>query len=120
MAKRRKRKKEETVDNSKYSVIIIGIILILLGIIGIFNLGVVGTYVRNGSIFLVGRWYNFFLGLISLIGLYILFKGEKPRYLSPKFIGLCLVVICVLVDNSHSDRYEVIFHCSLNLHFSDD
>ncbi len=114
MAKKRRKKKEETVDNSKYSEIIIGIILILLGIIGIFNLGVVGKYVGYGSIFLVGRWYNFFLGLISLIGLYMLFKGEKPRYFSPKFIGLCLVVISILVLSHLSYSQYTMKDCVIN------
>ena len=29
-------------------------------------------------------------------------------------------VICVLFDDSHSDRWEVISHCGLDLYFSDD
>ena len=29
-------------------------------------------------------------------------------------------VICNLFDNGYSDRCEVVAHCGLNLHFSDD
>ena len=29
-------------------------------------------------------------------------------------------VTCVVFDDSHFDRYEVIFHCGFDLHFSDD
>ena len=34
--------------------------------------------------------------------------------------SLPTLVICVLFDDSHSDRYEVISHCGFDLHLPND
>ena len=41
-------------------------------------------------------------------------KGSLFSTSSPMF------VTCVVFDDSHSDRYEVIAHCGFDLHFPDD
>ena len=33
---------------------------------------------------------------------------------------LANICICVLIDDNHSDRYEVIHHCGFDLHSPDD
>ena len=42
-----------------------------------------------------------------------MYKGSLFSTYSPTFI-------CVLFDDCHSDRCEVIFHCGFDLHFPDD
>ena len=40
-------------------------------------------------------------------------RGSLLSTFSPPF------VICVVLDDSHSDRYEVMYYCGFNLHFAD-
>ena len=42
------------------------------------------------------------------------YRGSHFSTSSPTF------VVCVLFNDSHSDRCKVISHCGFNLHFSDD
>ena len=45
---------------------------------------------------------------------FIQHEGSRFYTLSPAFI------VCVFFDDGHSDWYEVIPHCSLDLHFSNN
>ena len=36
------------------------------------------------------------------------------------FLNILTICYCGLFDQSHYDRYEVVFSCGSNLHFSDD
>ena len=59
-----------------------------------------------------------------LRNLYTVFHMAAPIYYIPtnnvEGSFFLQYVICVLFDDSHSDRYEVISHCDFNLHSSDD
>ena len=41
------------------------------------------------------------------------YEGSLSSMTSPTF------VICVLLDDGHSDRCEVVSHCAFDLHFPD-
>ena len=70
----------------------------VIAIIGIIpNTGIVGNFISNFSAFLVGTWYNVLLGLIMVIGLYMIIKREKPNFFTSKLIGLYIFIIGILV-----------------------
>ena len=56
--------------------------------------------------------------LFSLVAapVYIL---KKSMWVSLFSTSLPIFVICVLFDDSHSDKCEVVSHCDFNLHFPD-
>ena len=65
MAKK-KVKKEETKKEFQYSKELEGLLLVLIGIIGVGNFGIVGKVIKGFSIFLLGNWYVVFL-IIALV-----------------------------------------------------
>ena len=62
------------------------------------------------------------------LGTSILFPQWLHQFTFPQTVYKCSLfttssptfVICVLFDDSHSDKNEVISHCGFDLHFSDD
>ncbi|MBO5475942.1 MAG: DNA translocase FtsK 4TM domain-containing protein [Bacilli bacterium] len=95
MAKR-KRKKEATTNNFKFSVEILGLILILIAIIGLGKFGPVGKIIKDFAIFLFGAWYNVLVVLILIIGMYMLLKRKMPNFFTGRLIGFYLLVISLL------------------------
>lgn len=94
MAKRKRRKQKEF----RFPIEITGILLIVMGIIGFlgFKANILGTVFKGFAMFLMGSFDFIFLGLLIVIGAYMLIKREKPRYLSAKVIGIALFLIGVL------------------------
>ncbi len=96
MAKRKKKNAKNNTNN--YGVELIGILLIIIAIIGIIpNTGIVGNFISNFSVFLVGTWYNVLLVLVMIIGLYMIIKREKPNFFTSKLIGLYIFMIGILI-----------------------
>lgn len=95
MAKR-KRKKEATTNNFKFSVEILGLILILIAIIGLGKFGPVGKIIKDFAIFLFGAWYNVLIVLILIIGMYMLIKRKMPNFITGRLIGFYLLIISLL------------------------
>lgn len=94
----KKKKKTLKKETPKYSAELIGILLIIIGIIGIIpNTGVVGNFVSNFSVFLVGTWYNVLLILVMVIGGYMIVKREKPDFFTSKLIGIYIFLIGILI-----------------------
>ena len=67
-------------------------------------------------------WYFYFSKTLHMFSTMVM-----PIYISTKSAQLNLLstslptpAIFCLFHNSHSDTYEVIFHCGFNLHFPDD
>ena len=75
--------------------------------------------------------------VVELLDHMVVFFFEEPPYCFPQWLhqftfpptmhegslfstSSPTFVICVVFDDSHSDRYEVISHCGFDLHFSDD
>ena len=94
MAKRKRRKEKEF----KFPIEITGILLIVIGIIGFlgYKANILGTVFKGFAMFLMGSFDFIFLALLIIIGIYMLIKREKPRYLSAKVIGAFLFIIGVL------------------------
>ena len=94
MAKRKRRKEKEF----KFPIEITGILLIVIGIIGFlgYKANILGTLFKGFSMFLMGSFDFIFLGLLIIIGAYMLIKRDKPKYLSAKVIGLVLIIIGIL------------------------
>lgn len=95
MAKR-KRKKEATTNNFKFSVEILGLIFILIAIIGLGKFGPVGKIIKDFAIFLFGAWYNVLIVLILIIGMYMLIKRKMPNFITGRLIGFYLLIISLL------------------------
>ena len=95
MAKKKKRTQN---SSGKFPIEIKGILLIVIGIIGFlgYKANILGTVFKGFAMFLMGTFDFVFLSLLILIGGYILVKRENPRYLSSRFIGLCIFLIGLL------------------------
>ncbi len=94
---KRRRKKSKSFETKPW---IIGLVLILLSMLAIGPgkpLGIVGKIFRGLAVFLFGSLDWLFLIVGILVGIYMLFKGEKPSFWSTKFIGLFFVSIGILV-----------------------
>ena len=103
MAKKKKRKAEK--ETSPVSYELKGFIVILVALIGLAKFGPVGDFVKGIGAFLVGQWYAIFYILIAIIGIYMVVKGEKPKFFTSKLIGLYILILAVLVI-SHLDYAE--------------
>ena len=96
MAKKKTRKSEK--KEKTYSYELIGLLVILIGVIGIIpNTGVIGSFISNFAAFLVGTWYNVLLIIVTIVGIYMLFKRTKPDFFNSKIVGLYLFLISILV-----------------------
>lgn len=97
MAKKKNRKETKKKDTG-YHVELVGIFLILISIIGFIpNTGMIGNFIGSFAGFLVGTWYNVLLGIVMLIGIYMMVKRDKPDFFTSKLIGFYIVCIAILV-----------------------
>ena len=97
MAKRKKSK--DSKNKFSYSIELTGLILILIGVIG-FGFGYVGMFIKKFSMFVAGNWWFLILAFLIILGVYMLFKREMPKFFSPKLIGIYVLVL-VLLTYSH-------------------
>jgi len=95
MAKR-KRKKTKRKEKIEISAEIYAIFLIIIAILGLGKLGPVGKLIASFSLFLTGSLYFVTLGVLLIIGIYVLFKREWPELFSTKMFGIYLFVIGLL------------------------
>ena len=95
MAKRKRRKKDNSENRSSLSVDITGLILILVGIIGM-GFGIVGNFIKKFAMFLGGELWYLLLFLVLILGTYMLVKRKTPKFFSIKLIGLYLVLLVIL------------------------
>lgn len=95
MAKKKKRK-SDTEKKPKLSVEFIGLILILIGIIGIGVFGLVGSFIKQFAIFLVGTYCNVLILAVIFLGLYFLIKRKNPKFYSMRFIGIYVLFLSIL------------------------
>ena len=92
----KKKKREQTKEQQfPYSVELLGLFLILLGIIG-FGFGPVGTLIKKFALFLVGTWWIFILVFVLFLGIYMLFKRKLPKFWSSRLVGLYVMLIVIL------------------------
>ena len=92
----KKKTKKQTKKNVTYKYELIGLILVILAVLGFGRFGIVGELISNFTVFLFGSWNAILLLIIMFIGMYMIGKREKPLYLTPKLIGLYLLLISIL------------------------
>ncbi len=95
MAKR-KRKKQSSGTSFIFSVEIVGLILILIGVIGLGVFGPVGNIIKEFAIFLFGAYYNVVIVIILILGCYMLLKRKLPNFFNNRLIGIYLILFTVL------------------------
>ena len=96
MAKK-KTKKETEKKEFQYSKELQGLLLILMGVIGFGDFGIVGTVIKGFSIFLCGTWYPIFLVLSLILGIYFVPKRKSPGYFTGRLIGLYTIIVAILL-----------------------
>lgn len=97
MEKKKKRKETEK-KGTGYQIELIGVVLIVVAIIGcIPGTGLVGNFVRNFAMFLVGPWYGLLLIALVVIGIFMIVKRDKPDFFTSKLIGLYIFIIGILI-----------------------
>jgi S-DNA-T family DNA segregation ATPase FtsK/SpoIIIE len=96
MAKRRRKKKKPEKKPFKYGVELNGLLFFLLAIIGIPPFGLVGTFIKNFAMFLMGNANIILLVMFLYLGLYMMFKRSLPEFFSGRKIGIYLLIIVVL------------------------
>ena len=95
MTKKKKSKTEEK-ENKQYSIELVGLLLVLIGILG-FGFGVVGAFIKKFAMFLVGEWWPIILAFIIFVGFYMIIGRKKPKFFSSKYIGFYILLIVILV-----------------------
>ena len=95
MTKKKKSKTEEK-ENKQYSIELVGLLLVLIGILG-FGFGVVGAFIKKFAMFLVGEWWPIILAFIIFVGFYMIVGRKKPKFFSSKYIGFYIILTVILV-----------------------
>ncbi len=95
MAKRKKKKEEKR--KISFGVELYSIIIILIGVLGIFGYGPCGKLICAFFAFLFGSLYLVPLVGLILIGVYLLFSRHYPDFLSSKVVGIVLVILGALI-----------------------
>ena len=85
---KKKVRKEEPKKGFQYTKELEGLFLILFGIIGFGNFGIVGDITKKFSIFMFGNWYIILLVLALILGIVLIAKRKRPNYFSARMIGL--------------------------------
>ena len=107
MAKRKKRKEEKPAFT--YTSELTGLILVIVGIVGFGDFGIVGNFFKNFAIFLCGSYWFIFLASSLVLGLYMVFKRNAPNFLDAKLIGVYVIIISILMlahQNYIGERIE--------------
>ena len=91
MAKRGRKRKRKA--SGELLVRVYGFVLIVLSFFGILMLGPVGRVVSIGAMFLFGSMYLVLLGLLIVLGFYMLLFDEWPDLFSTKLLGIYIFVI---------------------------
>lgn len=95
MAKKKKRKEEKPA--LVYSVEIIGLILLLLGIVGFGDFGIVGEFIKNFAIFLCGQFYFLLLLICLIVGFYMVAKRKNPAFSNERVVGIYIILVALLM-----------------------
>lgn len=116
MAKRKKSK--ESKSSPTYSVELIGLILILIGIIGM-GFGIIGNFIKQFMMFLAGEFWFVILFGVLILGISMLFKRKLPKFFSSRLIGVYILFAIILVlghfellkkTNGFSDLMDVTYN----------
>ena len=94
---KKKVSKEEKKTGFQYTKELEGLFLLIFGIVGFGNFGVVGRCFQSFSIFLFGTWYVLVLALSLILGAYLIIRRKKPKYFTARLIGVYVIVLAILV-----------------------
>ena len=98
MAKKKKRKIEkETEIKNSYTIEILGVLLIFVIVIGIWEKGAIGEIISKFAKYLAGSWSVVFLVLLSFIGLYMIVHRHKPKLIGMRIFGLYIALLGALM-----------------------
>lgn len=94
MSKKKKRKIEkETEIKNSYTIEILGVLLIFVIVIGIWEKGAIGEIISKFAKYLAGSWSVVFLVLLSFIGLYMIVHRHKPKLMGMRIFGLYIALL---------------------------
>ena len=120
MVKSMAKKKKASAEAKKntYSVEMIGLILILIGLIG-FGFGPVGALIKKFAMFLMGEWWPAVLLFVLALGFYMLIKRKMPSFFSAKHVGFYLIIMVILTLShltfiKNSSGPKEIFEATMN------
>ncbi len=115
-----KKKKSKASSNSefKYSVELVGLLLVLIGLLG-FGFGLVGEFIKKFALFVGGEWWPIILVLIFYMGCYMIVKRKPPKFFSLRMLGFYIIVVVILVAShfefiQKTPGFEVLFDASLD------
>ncbi|MDD3048986.1 MAG: DNA translocase FtsK 4TM domain-containing protein [Bacilli bacterium] len=95
MARRKYKKHRER--TGKYGTELVGVILIIISILGLFILGPIGKAIQAFTILIAGNLFFTILLLILYTGLYMIIKRETPRFFTIRFVGLYFIILAILM-----------------------
>lgn len=113
MARARKRgrpKKKKRVVSSE----IIGVILLLINFLAIGQFGFVGRFFANILRLFVGETYIIASIAMIILGVYLLIKGDRPSFKSPRWIG-SFFIFCSLIIWQHAQLFAPIMNADVNI-----
>lgn len=105
-----KRKKTAAAQKQIFSERVVGLILGVVSLFGIFHLGYLGVLIVNAFRLLIGDAYLIGIGLLLLFSIYLLIYGKEPQ-IKPRYWGGILLIILGI-----SLGLEAIFFNKLDLH----
>lgn len=107
----RRRKKE---IKSSIVIELVGFFMAMTAVIGIFQYGIVGHFIKSAAVFLIGDTPSIFLGLIAVGGIFMMIKRENVKFFSSRTVGIYLLVIALL-SLHHLNTYVNDGHTGLEL-----
>lgn len=97
MAKKKKSKNEKVEPKNSYTIELLGVLLIFVVVIGIWEKGAIGQIISKFAIYLAGSWSVVFLVLFSFIGIYMIVHRNKPKLLGTRIFGLYIALLGALI-----------------------
>ena len=96
MAKQRKKKKTESLEQEIF-LYIYAIIMITISLIGIMKSGMLGELLANVMTFLFGTYYAVVFALALIAGVYIIFRKQLPELKSRVYLGISFILVALLL-----------------------
>lgn len=96
MARKRRRKTRRR-KQTGFPIEVIGIMIIFLSLFSIGQFGALGIFSANVLRTIVGDTYIILAGLLTFLGLYVIFKGKFPKLINRIIVGLMLIYLSGLI-----------------------
>ena len=121
MAKKKKSKSEKQ-ESKQYSIELIGLILVVIGLIG-FGFGMVGAFIKKFAMFLAGEWWPLILIFIIYVGFRMIFSRKNINFFKGRYIGFYLLLIVILVLSHYTfiknnNTFTAVFEATKDNYFS--